>query len=656
MKYLVNMCLAGLCLVGSAMAETIYVAQDGSGDHTSVQSGIDAASNGDTVVIRAGLYVISSSITPSGKAILVIGELDGSGDLAVTLDGGNAKRVIKCDSGESDTQFENLIIANGYAEEWDGGYNVGGGVLIANTSDVSFVNCSFLFNDAVGDDGGAMNVRPGSRVVLDSCLFSGNTATDSGGAIECQGELEMSNCVVLSNSSSRGGGVTVFGTTSIINGCMIANNNAANGGGIYVSGGSAEITDCHIYGNTVSSQGGGIRIQSSDTTVISNCELSNNNATIDGGGMYCYESDIQLTDNVISSNNCPDGHGGGIRFYSSSPNIVNCDIIDNTSGIAGAIQQGGGGLYFHVNCDPFISGCLISGNVAAGNGGGILAYSGCDVSIVDCQILGNSAATGGGLASVGGMMDVNGSSVLSNAAMANANGSGGGIAYLSTAQGVIEDCQINLNTAAKDGGALYVESNSTASMANSFICGNQSGSGEQITGDVDQSSGGNTIAIDCLVDDDGDGVDEEVDNCNLYNPEQLDCNGNGIGDVCDLAYGTSQDCDANGIPDECESLPDCDGDGVADVCEVANGALDSNPADGIPDECQGLALGACCIGFECVPTTLLGCASGQGTYYGDGVACADAVCPLNCPGDVSGDGQVGIVDLLTVIDGWGFCP
>ena len=53
---------------------------------------------------------------------------------------------------------------------------------------------------------------------------------------------------------------------------------------------------------------------------------------------------------------------------------------------------------------------------------------------------------------------------------------------------------------------------------------------------------------------DGDGIPDDFDNCDLFNPDQLDCNNNGVGDVCDLADGTSQDEDGNGIPDECEEV------------------------------------------------------------------------------------------------------
>ena len=67
-------------------------------------------------------------------------------------------------------------------------------------------------------------------------------------------------------------------------------------------------------------------------------------------------------------------------------------------------------------------------------------------------------------------------------------------------------------------------------------------------------------------------------------------------------------------------------------------------------------MGACCHNGGCVLSTFDDCFAANGSFAGNGISCADANCPTTCAGDVNGDNQIGIVDLLTIIDGWGFCP
>ncbi len=74
--------------------------------------------------------------------------------------------------------------------------------------------------------------------------------------------------------------------------------------------------------------------------------------------------------------------------------------------------------------------------------------------------------------------------------------------------------------------------------------------------------------------------------------EPIDCNDNGIADVCDIACGEdceppcgkSVDCNQNDIPDECE--PDCNANGVADGCDIASAISNDCNENTIPDECE----------------------------------------------------------------------
>ena len=105
-----------------------------------------------------------------------------------------------------------------------------------------------------------------------------------------------------------------------------------------------------------------------------------------------------------------------------------------------------------------------------------------------------------------------------------------------------------------------------------------------------------TAVIDC----DGDGVS---DLCEILANPALDCNGNLALDVCDLWSGLATDVNQNGVVDSCE--PDCNGNGVPDSfeftqgtaidcngnlqhdsCDIATGASSDVDSNGIPDSCQ----------------------------------------------------------------------
>jgi hypothetical protein len=113
---------------------------------------------------------------------------------------------------------------------------------------------------------------------------------------------------------------------------------------------------------------------------------------------------------------------------------------------------------------------------------------------------------------------------------------------------------------------------------------------------------------------DGDGVVNAEDNCpNHPNPDQADCDNDGVGDVCTIATGQSADCDGNGVPDECLSpADDCNGNGVPDVCDIADGVSIDCDGNGVPDECE---IDPICNNDFCENATILcpGAVSGSTT-------------------------------------------
>jgi hypothetical protein len=156
----------------------------------------------------------------------------------------------------------------------------------------------------------------------------------------------------------------------------------------------------------------------------------------------------------------------------------------------------------------------------------------------------------------------------------------------------------------------------------------------------------------------------------LYDPQQPDCNNNGVPDACDILNQTSPDCNANSIPDECDILnqtsPDCNANNIPDECDIAgNPSIDCN-LNGIPDSCDLASGFSVDLNNNSIPDDCENCDEGDYNCSGSvdvddliGVILAWGVCLPNvaCPGDVAphpnGDGQVNVDDLIAVILNWG---
>jgi predicted outer membrane repeat protein len=305
-----------MALAAAAPSATVVVDLTGGGDYEAIQEGIDAAAEGDTVVVAPGTYrgALNREIDTRGK-ILTLRSSSGRQDTVIDcqLQG----RGFHIHLGESsDTVIRGFTVINGFADE-------GGALLIYNSGPI-VEDCAFIGN--VATMGGAATIRVDSSPQFDGCLFEDNYASSYGGAIythlatpyvsrcEFTGNTAMLNggaislktgtvariyeCEFTENWSDCGGAIFVailaepqalrdIPEASIISTCRFIGNSANHGGGLYVSAFSWSLCTYSVFAHNVAEEGGAIYVLSdiSPTLTIEYCTLALNSA-IYGGGIF----------------------------------------------------------------------------------------------------------------------------------------------------------------------------------------------------------------------------------------------------------------------------------------------------------------------------------------------------------------------------------
>ncbi|MFH2001938.1 MAG: right-handed parallel beta-helix repeat-containing protein [Planctomycetota bacterium] len=335
-----------LCFFGAfGLADTIHVPAS----YPTIQGGINAAVNGDIILVAAGTYV--ENIDFLGKTITV---MSSSGPDLTTLDGNKAGSVITFQSGEGlGSVIDGFTITNGSAVDFGGGVN-------CHQSSPTIVNNIIIGNEAV--HGG------GISGYISSFFISNNTITvnisssshGEGGGIYCNGFSLPSihptisgNTISYNYSSSVGGGIMCSQAYATISNNHISNNQATN------DGGGIEFT---YYGSDVNPSTGPARVN-----IISENKISFNNAQ-SGGGIHCEGSggELRIFSNEIYKNTAH--YGGGLVCSDGSMSAVYNNLIHDNSA-TGSIVGGGGGVY--CNSNPTLVNNTITSNTASIRGGGV---------------------------------------------------------------------------------------------------------------------------------------------------------------------------------------------------------------------------------------------------------------------------------------------
>ncbi len=423
-----------------------------SGGYPTIQSAIDDANNGDTIIVSEGTH--QENIDFLGKAITVrsADPNDPNVAAATIIDGSspadaNCGSTVTFKSGEgADSILSGFTITGGtgtwlvvswkvQGQRWN---RCGGGVVCCNMSRPTISNNIFTGNIA-GQGGGVyvygdpVNLNdPSNPPVHVTAVITNNTFTNNS-AIAGHG-FAPPDTNYLNNDHGDGGAIVGFqGCDLVITGNTIENNHA------------------DMYG-------GGIHLRQWSNSLIENNRITGNDSIIGAGVHITYNSSPTVRDNLISANTAGDYGGGIYTIQYSSPLIEHNVITGNVSTTDGA------GIYVTGDgCIATIRNNLIFNNM---QGAGIMVKGTSTAAIVNNTLVGNTAPPG----------------------------YGGGVRCLTNSVAVIEN-----NIIASNGGVygIYVQQSPPVTKYNN-VWGNGAGNYNSVIGDQ-TGINGNISADPCFV-------------------------------------------------------------------------------------------------------------------------------------------------------------
>jgi hypothetical protein len=464
-------------------------------DQPTIQTGINVAVNGDTLLVQSGTYV--ENINYSGKNITIASLFLTTQDTVyisqTIIDGNQNGAVVSFENGEttgallsgftitngsggiscvyaSYPRLENLIITENDAE-----YN-GGGILCGASASPSLENVIISNNSAVGNGGGLFcynycspsleNVtisnntsqNGGGIFCLENCpaslnnvIISDNSASLDGGGIlsGANSNLNLQYVTLIGNTATNGGGLSIVESSPILEFVNIISNTAEEGGGIFLDDSDASMLEVLISDNTAEVVGGGIAATESDP-YLESVSITDNYSSA-GGGIALDNSSPSLLDVIISSNDATEIGGGLLCSLFSSPSLINVTISENS---ALNVDAWGGGICCLSSSSPSFENVTISNN-SGDAGGGILCMDNSSPHLENVSIANNSAYIGGGInCSLGSNPDLINVLITNNSAVAM----GGGISCYDANPSLV-NVTVSGNTA-NEGSGIYCRENS----------------------------------------------------------------------------------------------------------------------------------------------------------------------------------------------------
>ena len=368
MKIIKLICIVVISLNLSAKA----VIRNVPSQYSTIQSAINACSNGDTVLVQPGTYM--ENLNFRGKNIVLTSRYYQNNDYSfiqnTIINGSNptspdsASCVIISHGEDSSAVLQGFTITGGSGTKWQdehgaGLYREGGGILIQYSYPVIQHNIitsnQAIPGGVISTGGGGMRIGDSYPKVFNNLIIN-NTGRYGAGVVLNYTGGEYKNNVICRNYGSQdygaGSGFWVNGSYSraitILNNTVVSNSALSGTPGIYSFGGAAAtVRNNIVWGNTSTS---GIQITGSGSLVVRYCDVQggyngagniNSNPLFDSTNYYIASNSpcIDTGDSSLVYNDPPDPNNpnfakwparGGLRNDMGAYGGPGSNVIANT--------------------------------------------------------------------------------------------------------------------------------------------------------------------------------------------------------------------------------------------------------------------------------------------------------------------------------------
>ena len=304
--------LASLLLSSAAPAATIRVDLNGGGDYLTIGEAIEAAVEGDTLLVAPGEYVGTNNrnMDPLGKDLTIVGTA------------GSESTIINCE-------------------------NAGRGFTFLNSENSTYVvGLTILDGDTDGEVPGGSVVCDGASPTFLDCVFLSSFADAGGGAVQCvDASPTFQDCQFIDNRGRFGGGLISKGSSHpVLTDVLFEGNDAAWTGGMRCEGGGATLTNVTFRDNRSSNTGGGFVGAGEGNYSIAHCVFVGNVAEDGiGGGVACGAGTLSVSNCTFSGNSATSGSAAGVKdetgvllidtsilAFGLGPDVLACDAAPPT--------------------------------------------------------------------------------------------------------------------------------------------------------------------------------------------------------------------------------------------------------------------------------------------------------------------------------------